>query len=213
MRKLLSFFVIHVVVWTGLILVVPGDDRVGFDLLGNGATPWVRQFHVALLAVLAIQVAFISSQGWWREVLVDRPRSARWWMWVPPLLIGLAGLGRFAEDGPSDAPSSYWVGLTITVALVGLTEELTFRGVLVAGARRQSLSERNVLLLSSGLFGLFHLPNWLLGQDLGPTLVQVVMTAILGSAFYALRRASGSLVPCIVLHGAYDWLLLQGAFA
>jgi hypothetical protein len=30
---------------------------------------------------------------------------------------------------------------------------------------------------------------------------------------YLLRRASGSLVVAAVFHAAYDWLLLQGAFA
>ncbi|MFM7687382.1 MAG: hypothetical protein ACKPDI_15870 [Actinomycetota bacterium] len=31
-----------------------------------------------------------------------------------------------------------------------------------------------------------------------------------GEAFYALRRVSGSLMPCIVLHAVYDFTLIQG---
>lgn len=211
MRKLLVFFAVHVAVWTGLILVAPGGDRVGYDALGVGATPWVRQFHIALLSVLVVQVVFITRQRWWREVLVDEGPRGRWWMWAPPVLLLLAGIGAFANDGLSDAPAGYWVGMSITMGLVGLTEELTFRGILVAGGRAVLGSEAKVLLFSSALFGLFHLPNWLLGQDLGITLRQVVVTAVLGMAFYSLRRASGALWLCVVVHALYDWLLIQGA--
>lgn len=213
MRKLLPFFVVHVAVWTGLILLVPGSDRVGFDRLGDASTPWVRQFHIALLAVLAIQVVFITREGWWKDVLFDESRSGRRWMWLPALLILLAAVANLFRDGVSDAPGAYWMGMSTTMALVGLTEELSFRGIFVVGVRKQDGSERAVALFSSLLFGLFHLPNWLLGQDLSITLRQVAFTSVIGLVFYALRRASGTLFSCIILHGVYDWMIIQGAFA
>lgn len=212
MFALFGFFLLHVAVWTGLILVVPGNDRVPYDILGDATTPWVRQFHVALLAVLVLQVVYIGARGWWTEVLFDRPRSSKWWMWIAPALMVMSGLGALGSNGLSDAPGSYWVGMTITMMLVGLTEELSFRGILVTGARKAGRSERTVMLFSSVLFGLFHLPNWWLGQDLGPTLTQVVVTALVGAGLFGFRRASGSLIPCVVLHAAYDWMLIQGAF-
>lgn len=213
MKRLLAVFVVHVAVWVSLVRFGAGDDRIGFDLLGDGSTPWVRQFIIALLGVLALQVLFMFKERSWGEVFRDRPRSDRRWLWAPGVAILLLGVGRFASDGLSDAPTSYWVGMSITVLLVGFTEEVTFRGLLVVEARRRWGSEGRALLVSSVLFGLFHLPNWYLGQDLSTTVRQVVVTGIIGSGFYALRRASGSLVPCIILHAAYDWLLLQGAFS
>ncbi len=92
--------------------------------------------------------------------------------------------------------------------MVGTTEELTFRGILQAGGRWLS-DERTAWLVSSALFGLFHLPNAVLGQSLGGSIRQMIGTAVIGSAFSCLRRVSGSLVPCIVLHAAYDWVLIQ----
>jgi len=53
-------------------------------------------------------------------------------------------------------------------------------------------------VVSSALFGLFHLPNAFFGQDIGTTVVQVLQT--LGSIFYCLCRLSGSILPRIVLH-------------
>lgn len=210
---LIGFFALHTAVWTGLNLVVAGGDRVGFDQLGLGTTPWVRQFHVALLTVLAIQILYVSRKGWWREVMVDTEKTPRKWLVVFPVLVLLAGIGKFTNDGLTDAPTAYWVGMTATMILVGTTEELTFRGILLVGGRKAFGGEAKAFLLSSALFGLFHLPNALMGQDLAKVLSQVVVTAVIGSAFYALRRTGGSLVPCIVLHAAYDWMLIQGAFS
>lgn len=212
-RQVIGFFLVHTAVWTGLNLVVARGDRVGFDQLGLASTPWVRQFHVALLTVLLIQIVYISRRGWWGEVMSDASASAKRWLWVFPLLVLLVGVGTFANDGLSDAPGSYWVGMSITMVLVGITEELSFRGILLVGGRVAFGRESRAFVVSSILFGLFHLPNAILGQDFDLVLRQVVATALIGSAFYALRRVSGSLVPCIVLHAVYDWLLIQGAFS
>jgi membrane protease YdiL (CAAX protease family) len=213
LARVLGFFIVHVALWTGLNLVVAGDDRVGFDQLGVGSTPWVRQFHVALLAVLVVQVVYMSRRGLWGRVMAENERSTRWFLWIFPMIILVLGVITFANDGVSDAPSAYWIGMTITMLLVGTTEELSFRGIVLVEGRMALGSERRALLLSSALFGLFHLPNVLLGADLDKVLAQVVFTAIIGSGFYALRRVSGSIVPCIVLHAVYDWMLLQGSFS
>ncbi|MFN8021656.1 MAG: CPBP family intramembrane glutamic endopeptidase [Acidimicrobiales bacterium] len=204
----LGFFLVHTAVWIGLVRLVPGDDFVDYDDLGVLGLPWVRQFVVALVVVLVVQLAFIGRLGWWREVWRDA-RPGRWWMWLPVALVVLAAVGTIAREGVSDAPTHYWVGMTLTMVLVGATEELTFRGILLVGAR-ELVDERRAWLVSSALFGLFHLPNAILGQSLALSLRQVVATAVIGSAFYCLRRAGGWLLPCIVLHAAYDWCVIQG---
>ncbi|MFM8855919.1 MAG: lysostaphin resistance A-like protein [Actinomycetota bacterium] len=206
----LGFFVVHVIVWTGLVLIAPGGDRVDYDLLGDASTPWVRQFVLPLTAVLILQSVYISRMGMWSEILRDRVRSQRKWLLLPPVLLLAAGIGVFANDGLGDASTNYWIGMTLTMLLVGVTEEITFRGIIVAGARRTWNKDGFALIASSVLFGLFHLPNWLLGQSLSMTIRQVVVTALLGMVFFALRRASGTLVTCIVLHAVYDWMIVQG---
>lgn len=207
----LGFFIVHVIVWTGLVLLVPGGDGVDYDLLGDASTPWVRQFIIPLMAVLVLQSVYISRRKMWREIVRDQDRSHRKWLWLPPMLLLAAGVGVFANDGLGDASSRYWIGMTLTMLLVGVTEEITFRGIVVVGARRTWNREGFALIASSVLFGLFHLPNWLLGQSLSMTIRQVVVTALLGMVFFALRRASGTLLACIVLHAVYDWMVIQGA--
>lgn len=212
MRRSIGFFLVHVFVWTGLVLVVPGGDRVDYDMLGDAATPWMRQFVVALTVVLAIQIAFVTRRKAWAEVFSEVSRSRKVWHWLPAAVLLVLGVGAFARDGLSDAPQSYWIGMSVTMLLVGITEEITFRGIIVAEVRRSAGSGLRTLVVSSSLFGLFHLPNALLGQDGSSTVRQVIVTGVLGMAFFALRRASGSLIPCIALHAVYDWMLIQGTF-
>jgi membrane protease YdiL (CAAX protease family) len=208
---LVGWFLLHVVVWIGLIRIVAGKDLVDYVDLGVLGTPWVRQFIIPLLAVLALQVVVISRLGWWRPVMREDARSTTWWMWVFPVVVLLLGVLALAVNGfASEAGASYLVGCAVTVGLVGLTEELSFRGILLVGGRRVFSKEATAVLFSSALFGLFHLPNAFIGAAWSSSIMQVFQTAIIGTAFYFLRRVSGSLIPCIVLHGLYDFLLIQG---
>lgn len=210
---LVAWFVVHTTVWIGLVKLVPGGDGVDYVDLGVSGTPWVRQFIIALTVVAVLQVVLISRLGWWESVLREPARSARRWLWVPAVLIAVLGVATFAGDGLStEAGASYLVGCALTMVLVGTTEELTFRGILQVGGRRVFAREWHAVVFASVLFGLFHTPNIVIGADVSDALRQTVVTAVIGSGFYALRRASGSLVPCIVLHAAYDFMLIQGAW-
>ena len=210
---LLGIFVAHVVIWIGLIVLVPGDDGVDYPDLGTLGTPWVRQFIIPLLAVLVFQVVVITKLGWWKSVLREPSRSTRRWLVVFPVVVFVLGLGRFLSDGfAGDAGSSYLIGCIVTLSLVGITEEITFRGIQQVGARRVFTREWQAVVFASVLFGLFHTPNIVIGAEVGDALTQTVFTAIIGTAFYCLRRVSGSLIPCIVLHAVYDFFLIQGAW-
>jgi hypothetical protein len=210
---LLGIFVAHVVIWIGLVRLVPGGDGVDYPDLGTLGTPWVRQFVIPLLVVLAFQVVIITRLGWWKSVLREPSRTTRRWLVVFPVVVFVLGLTRFLSDGfAGDAGSSYLIGCIVTMTLVGLTEEITFRGIQQVGARRVFTREWQAVVFASVLFGLFHTPNIVIGAEVGDALRQTVFTAIIGTAFYCLRRVSGSLIPCIVLHAVYDFLLIQGAW-
>jgi membrane protease YdiL (CAAX protease family) len=213
LSELLGFFVLHVAVWIGLMRPLAGEDFVDYVDLGSADTPWVRQFIVGLLVVLLLQVMYISQRRCWKPLLTDETPLRAWWVFLLIGLVAFAGAGRFAADGLSAAPSGWWVGFTVTMLLVGLTEEITFRGILLVGGRQLLGTETRALLFSSALFGLFHLPNALIGQSLGASVVQVFATAIIGSVLYLVRRSSRSLLVAALFHAAYDWALLQGAFS
>jgi membrane protease YdiL (CAAX protease family) len=208
---MIGWFIVHTAVWISLVRFLPGDDFVEYPDLGALGLPWMRQFVIPLLVVLALQIILITRRGWWKPVLSEDSRTTKMWMAIPPVIVAVIGLSQFIGDGLSDVPSHYWIGMTLTMLLVGTTEEISFRGILLVGGRQTFGRELYAFLFSSALFGLFHLPNVFLGQEFGPSVAQVVATAVIGSAFYCLRRISGSLIPCILLHAVYDWMLIQGS--
>lgn len=143
-----------------------------------------------------------------KPVFIESGRLGGWRIWVAPVAM-LTITGGAATRGFIEAGWGHYAGLLMACMLVGVTEELTFRGTLVVWLREAAYSEKTVLVASSALFGLFHLPNILIGGDVLEVLVQVVATSVLGMSFYALRRASGKLWPCMLLHAAYDAVILS----
>lgn len=208
---LLGWFVVHTAVWIGLVKLLEGSDGVGYDDVGTAGTPWFRQFVIPLGVVFVLQVVGISRLGWWRSVLGDSSRTKRTWLAIFPIVVLLLGLTRLANDGfAGSAKAAYLVGCAVTVGLVGLTEEITFRGVELVGARRLFRREWMAVAFSAALFGLFHAPNIILGAEAGATMNQVVYTAVIGTGIYCLRRVTGWLWLCVVLHAVYDFMLIQG---
>jgi hypothetical protein len=91
-----------------------------------------------------------------------------------------------------------WVG---PVALVGLSEEVAFRGFFLQKfAERIGFAWAN--LLQAVLFLLIHVPGWiLLGQFRLPALVQLTGTVLLFALFAGwLLRRTGSLWACMLVH-------------
>lgn len=91
-------------------------------------------------------------------------------------------------DGPVRAIT---VPLTVVVIAAG-TEELVFRGLLLPALRPQ-LGGLGALALTAVLFGVFHLDE---SAAIYGTIAGLVLGAI------ALR--TGSVVPCIAFHGAFN---------
>ena len=209
-RFVFAWFAVHTTVWIAGVRFFPGDDLVPYVRLGEVGTPWVRQFILPLLIVAGLQAYAVRRSGMVKAVLREEVRSAKRVSWLAPGAI-VAMTVWAASQIEGGAPWQHYAGIACTTLLVGTTEEVTFRGMLPAVIRSRGGGERNAFLVSSALFGLFHLPNLLIGGEVSLVVRQVLLTAVLGTAFYALRRVSGSLIPCIILHAVYDAMFLSGA--
>lgn len=91
-------------------------------------------------------------------------------------------------------------------------EEVAFRGVLLALLCRR-MSTRSAVLVSSGLFGLWHIRPTIGAADVndiagaalaGSVLGAVVVTSVGGVAFCWLRLRSGHLAAPVLLHLAFN---------
>lgn len=206
----ITYFILHTTLWISMVYALPGSKRVSFEYLGDASTPWLLQFVLPLVVVLIFQVCFLTKLGWWSGVLSDDGRTSKQWLWLPVGSFVLLALGTSLYIGGwNEAGLGYLSGLGTTVLLVGITEELSFRGVLLARGREVFAKEWQAALFASCLFGLFHLPNALLGSPLQGEIVHVVQTAIVGYLFYALRRLSGSIFLPMLVHAVWDLVVLQ----
>lgn len=122
---------------------------------------------------------------------------------VIPILLG------FEEMVSSTQYTRLWqflYGFGYTIIGVALVEELIFRGYIFHKLLQLKDNKVFAILLSSGLFGLFHIFNG--------NLIQVLLTTIIGIIYCILREKipSCTTLSLIVLHGVYDALITVWVF-
>lgn len=98
----------------------------------------------------------------------------------------------------------------LAMIMVGVSEELMFRGVLLNSCLEyfgeNSVSAlRKGIIISGSIFGAFHIFNVLIGASLSGSIVQAINAAVLGIVFGIIYVRSGKNIwPCIVLHSIQD---------
>ncbi|WP_243229633.1 CPBP family intramembrane glutamic endopeptidase [Microbacterium sp. CIAB417] len=198
-------------VWIGLaiwlsyavvVFVVQQLSGVPYTEFGRDGGTLFLGAGLSLIVGAALLAITTSLLGWWRPALFDRAHSVRWPIFVPAIMVVALLINLAATDwGSYDAA---FFGASLVLLLVGFTEEMATRGLLLVGLRSR-LHEGWVWFLSSALFALMHLTNAITGQELGLTLTQVGMAFLGGTVFYILRRTTGTLIWAMVLHGLWDF--------
>lgn len=194
------------VIWIGYVFVVFLVTKlmgVPYTRIGATAEETWKGAVVDLAVAAVLLVITTSALGWWRPALFERKRSHhKWPIFVPIVMAVLALVNIFSTDW-SEFDASFIFALVSLGILVGFNEEIMARG-LVLTAFRSRLHEGWAWFLSSVLFGLMHLVNAALGSPLSSTLPQVVLAFASGTAFYIVRRVTGSLIWAMLLHGLWD---------
>ncbi|UOE43572.1 CPBP family intramembrane glutamic endopeptidase [Agromyces larvae] len=211
------------VLWVGLVaalvyyVVAGGGGAVFNTTLPSDIDPVasLALSHLTILPVLiAIGLAFAWFSGWWRDIWttprISSSRPRRWWLYVVPLVLALQVVVMLVDAPWASLSAAYiFVGL-IAYLLVGLGEELFFRGILLQSVRSHH-GETVTLLVTAFVFGLGHSVNSaFLGVPVSGIAFQVIVTAAAGVLYYAAFRVTGTLWVPIVLHGLGDygrWLL------
>lgn len=92
----------------------------------------------------------------------------------------------------------------LTMILVGLLEEIIFRGFLYKMMARENIKSAEIV--TSITFGIGHIINLLNGAELIPTLLQICYAISIGFLFVTILRVSESLWPCIITHSIVNAL-------
>jgi uncharacterized protein len=206
MNKRLAISLAAFVGWL-LITVVGGHIHTGEAPLLQAVTRGLGwPFLLAALFLLALVV-------WqqWRDVGLNKLASWRSLLltWLPMLYI-VVGLAFAVVFGLPPLGVLLWI--LFNTFLVGLSEELIFRGVLLQAFRR-AVSIWPAVWLTTLAFGAIHVLNVFMTGDLRGALIQSAAAALSGLLFIALRLRTGSLWPGIVVHGLWDFATFTVAAA
>ena len=112
-------------------------------------------------------------------------------------------LGKLPDFGPLGtmpaikSPAWHMIDLTFGLLMVGVFEELVFRGYMLTFLRRYTQHPFWIILISSLAFGLIH---WSLG------LQAIIVTSLAGAAFMVIYLISRSLPPIMLAHFAVDFI-------
>lgn len=154
-------------------------------------------FHLALALLLLVflhRAGLLSAFG-----LCAPRRPAREFLFYIPL--ALAPLVNFLYPFAALSPPSTVIAF-FNMLLVGLVEELIFRGFLYRAMAKDF--PRAAVILSSVTFGIGHIVNLINGAPPVATLCQIVYACIFGFVFVRLLLESKSLLPAILCHSAVN---------
>ncbi|MBS9784115.1 CPBP family intramembrane metalloprotease [Candidatus Gracilibacteria bacterium] len=123
---------------------------------------------------------------------------------------------RFKELGVYANFTPHWLGGTVfkgsdvalTTFLVGFSEELVYRGVVFSTFLKDN--KVKAILVSAVIFSLLHAVNILAGTDIIVIGAQLFMTFIAGLFFAFVRLKIENIIPIMLYHWAWDFVLIGG---
>ncbi|MFI5803563.1 lysostaphin resistance A-like protein [Streptomyces sp. NPDC051561] len=197
--------VVYLVILQGLGALI-GVDRSEGDSQFPTAASVIRNGVLPIGLSVLFGAALVTWLGWWGSVMAYRVPVRRWVRFVPISMLVVAVL---AVNYPNlaDQPLSLVLSLLAMTLLVGIGEELMFRGIGVQVFKRAGLSEGKVALWSSVVFGAVHLSN-AFGEGT-QAIFQAVIVSTSGYFFYLCLRVGGTLLLPMLVHGLWDFSLLS----
>ncbi|MBQ3132513.1 MAG: CPBP family intramembrane metalloprotease [Clostridia bacterium] len=109
----------------------------------------------------------------------------------------------------ADYPAVTAVLSVISMCLVGVLEEIIFRGLLFKAMSRDGV--KAAVIVSSLTFGFGHIINLLLGAPVFETVLQLIYASAIGFCYTAVFLSCGSIVPCIISHALVNSLSVFAA--
>lgn len=169
----------------------------------------VSEFVVFVFAI----VLLIIRKKWYifKEKKINFGESVK--LCLPILVLSvIIALANATELIGTDVNVNNLISLIIYVVLIGLFEEIFFRGIIENELLEKYSSNKKEILISiiiSGVvFGAVHLTNLFAGQDLLTTMMQFVQTTAIGILFGTVYYKTRNIWAMIFLHSFYDFSVL-----
>ncbi len=189
--KPVLFAILWIVVY--VVLIAPLRGRFGDGSL---------QMLLGLVAISAALLAVIRLLGIQKELGMTRwLQNGRALLWLLPMWVLSTGNLWGGVSLRYDAITS--VMAVLSFLLVGVAEEIIFRGFLFNGMKKTGRLTV-AIVVSAITFGMGHMVNLLTGHATAETLVQMIFAVAWGFLFTFAYLKGGSLLPCIAIHGLID---------
>lgn len=191
------------VVYSILVIGSMAASGVAYDEFTSSAENMFKGPVVGLAIGSIFLIAYVGYLRWdwiWRD---SGRLSMDKLLWSFPILMVIGMLARFASVDWGGIDWNFVLAVLAAGVLVGFAEETLFRGIWLRSMRVDGRSEGHAALFTTIAFGLFHLPNILIGGGVA-TLSQVFFAAMSGFGLYLFRRGWGWIVPAMIAHGVWD---------
>lgn len=197
-RRLLMALIV-LAIWLAI------NAAMGRLILEDGVSP-TAFLSRGIYPAFVVAVLFLFAVVWlfrWNDIGLNAPFAGRDLiaLWLPLAFVALIITTAFMVGPP---PRQAVIFILINTFLVGLSEELMFRGILFEGLRSK-LSIWLSIVLTSLLFGSIHLLNALWLGSVGVAVVQAFAACCTGMLLMAIRIRTKSLDPAILFHAAWDF--------
>jgi membrane protease YdiL (CAAX protease family) len=200
-QNLLSRSLLVLVVW--MIIVFGGEIlQAGQGSLEAMAS---EQIVVALIAAPLFLFGVIAYFKWNKRELGLTAAQNWHLLWLPALFV-LAFLGTAIALGLP--PAQMVIFTLVNSLLVGISEELMFRGIIFRGVLAQpQFNIWPAIWLTAILFGAIHALNGFMTGNFVAALAQAITATMSGLWLHAIRLRTKSLYPAMFIHGLWDFSL------
>ena len=184
-----------VIVFGGELLQAGGTTSL--DALVSGGVVY------ALVLAPIFLLIVVASYKWWRQVGLKGPDSWRdlRLLWLPVAFLILIWM--LVESSGLPEGQAFWF-ILINTLLVGISEELMFRGILFFGVASK-FDWKRAVWITAMVFGLIHALNGFITGNIGAALLQALMASLFGVWTVALRLRLNTIFPLIILHWLWDF--------
>ena len=187
--------VLFAILWIVIYVVLMAPLRGSY---GDGSL----QMLLGLVAVSTALLTVIRLLGIEKELGMTRwLQNGKALLWLLPMWVlstgNLWGGVGLQYDGITT------VMAVLSFLLVGVAEEIVFRGFLFNGMKKSG-SLTVAIIVSAVTFGMGHIVNLLTGHATMETLVQMIFAVAWGFLFTFAYLKGGSLLPCIAIHSLID---------
>ena len=157
---------------------------------------------VCMIFALLI-LGFIRKHNLWKQygLCSFKGDLKKYLYFIPLILIASVNLWNGITINASIAETTLFI---VSMACVGVIEEVIFRGFLFKAMYRDNI--KFAVFISSITFGMGHIVNLLNGKDLIPMLLQICYASAIGFLFTIIFYKGKSILPCIITHGAVNSL-------